>query len=718
MKGRFKNSKAILATDKVPDSIFGYPVVSKDTDYTEADIGFFRDHPEAGGYYDLEDSEEPDAQSAEKAGRSYDPGEPGDEPTGYSREPVQMVDLKTGKEYTETRFRKNDFYHSVISENEYNRLWQLNTRRRKDPLSSTYFQKQADGTYRHELLGPDYVVYPEDFEDILAAEEGRPSRNRFRGRPGSSPAHLKRLKDDPGSYIHFRRDGNSNGYVNPTTGAKLSRRDYLNLYLKWEPNEPGEKGDEPTWKDGGGYTHPYRARHRSRWNPETKEYEDTFVYYGAGGSRPLTSEEYNAQWRLNTMRRTDPFSSASYVKLSDGTYRHPRLEGLVIYPEDMEDLVAAEEGRPSYNRFLGVARPDLYKRDALGSYRHIDGRGPTLTDKEYEKLVARHKARENDPLSYIHFVHDFKTGNYVLPETGARMSRDEYEKYVLSQTFSELQDDPDSFVHVDPNPRLDGSYVNRKTGEKLSLGTFQYLRSTEMARYGIPEDMVDPIVMNDFSRRLKTSIATFGLSEPEGREIWGNTLMAASVLPSGGSSMTAGAFLRGLATKQFAKRVATDAGLSAGFQLLTREGRANLVNDPLRFLGDTAVDTMKFATIRNGAMRGSLQAGAVDYVKSRLEGESSYDATMNGMKTAALFAAIGGYGKLSSLPSSRLARYSMHAPVVGTMGYGIGRANGLFGGESTSYDGLTGTGPAPVVIPSYGSYNVNNNRVERVTLGR
>lgn len=550
MKGRFKNSKTILATDKVPDSIFGYPVVSKDADYTEADVGFFREHPEAGGYYDLEDSEEPDAQAAEKGGRT------------------------------------------------------------------------------------------------------------------------------------------------------------------------GEPGDEPTWKDGGGYTRPYRRRWSQRWNPDTGKNEDVFHYYGAADSRPLTEEEYNAQWWLNTERRRRPGSSTKYERQPDGTYRHPRFGDAVIYQEDMEDLIAVEEGRPSYNRFLGVARPDLYKRDALGSYRHIDGRGPALTDKEYEKLVARHKARENDPLSYIHFVHDFKTGNYVLPETGAWMTRDEYEKYVLAQTVSELQNDPDSFVHVDPNPRLDGSYVNRKTGEKLSLGAFQNLRNTEMARYGIPKDMADPIVMNDFSRRLKTSIATFGLSEPEGREIWGNTLMAASVLPSGGSTATAGAFLRGLATKQFAKRVAVDAGLSAGFQLVTPEGRDNLVNDPLRFLGDTAVDTVKFAAIHNGAVKGSLQAGAVDYVKSRLEGKSSYDATMDGMETAAMFAAIGGYGKLSSLPSSRLARYSMHAPVVGTMGYGIGRANGLFGGESTSYDGLTGTGPAPVVIPSYGSYNVNNNRVERVTLGR
>ena len=66
-----------LATDKVPDTIFGIPVVSRREDYTEGDIAFFREHPEAGGYYDLGgDSEEteppegPGTQGAEKGGDS------------------------------------------------------------------------------------------------------------------------------------------------------------------------------------------------------------------------------------------------------------------------------------------------------------------------------------------------------------------------------------------------------------------------------------------------------------------------------------------------------------------------------------------------------------------------------------------------------------------------------------------------------------------------
>ena len=46
-----------LATDKVPDTIFGIPIVSRREDYTEADIAFFKEHPEAGGYYDMGDEE-------------------------------------------------------------------------------------------------------------------------------------------------------------------------------------------------------------------------------------------------------------------------------------------------------------------------------------------------------------------------------------------------------------------------------------------------------------------------------------------------------------------------------------------------------------------------------------------------------------------------------------------------------------------------------------
>lgn len=48
-----RNMSNFLATDKVPDTIFGIPIVSRREDYTKADIAFFREHPEAGGYYDM-----------------------------------------------------------------------------------------------------------------------------------------------------------------------------------------------------------------------------------------------------------------------------------------------------------------------------------------------------------------------------------------------------------------------------------------------------------------------------------------------------------------------------------------------------------------------------------------------------------------------------------------------------------------------------------------
>lgn len=47
-----------LATDKVPETLFGIPVVSQD--YTEEDIEFFKRNPKAGGFYDFGgESEEP-----------------------------------------------------------------------------------------------------------------------------------------------------------------------------------------------------------------------------------------------------------------------------------------------------------------------------------------------------------------------------------------------------------------------------------------------------------------------------------------------------------------------------------------------------------------------------------------------------------------------------------------------------------------------------------
>lgn len=44
-----------LATDEVPGTLFGIPVVADRMQYTDEDIGFFEEHPDAGGYYDMGD---------------------------------------------------------------------------------------------------------------------------------------------------------------------------------------------------------------------------------------------------------------------------------------------------------------------------------------------------------------------------------------------------------------------------------------------------------------------------------------------------------------------------------------------------------------------------------------------------------------------------------------------------------------------------------------
>lgn len=45
--------KNFLATDEVPDSIFGIRIVASEDQYTDRDLAFFREHPDAGGYYDM-----------------------------------------------------------------------------------------------------------------------------------------------------------------------------------------------------------------------------------------------------------------------------------------------------------------------------------------------------------------------------------------------------------------------------------------------------------------------------------------------------------------------------------------------------------------------------------------------------------------------------------------------------------------------------------------
>lgn len=64
---RFSASRGMFATDKVPETIFGIPVVADANGYTKSDVEFFRKHPEAGGFYDMGDDEDVEDGSPEGA---------------------------------------------------------------------------------------------------------------------------------------------------------------------------------------------------------------------------------------------------------------------------------------------------------------------------------------------------------------------------------------------------------------------------------------------------------------------------------------------------------------------------------------------------------------------------------------------------------------------------------------------------------------------------
>ena len=64
--GTFRN---FLATDDVPESIFGIPVVQDESQYTEKDLAFFKENPKAAGFYDLGD-EDVDEDAPQQAAKS------------------------------------------------------------------------------------------------------------------------------------------------------------------------------------------------------------------------------------------------------------------------------------------------------------------------------------------------------------------------------------------------------------------------------------------------------------------------------------------------------------------------------------------------------------------------------------------------------------------------------------------------------------------------
>ena len=93
-----------LATDRVPDTIFGIPVVSRRGDYTEEDIAFFRANPRAGGYYDMGDEEtEPGSQGAVGGGR-------GKRVVGYPESEYEYT-----REKNPTRIDPNDIKGTGVS---------------------------------------------------------------------------------------------------------------------------------------------------------------------------------------------------------------------------------------------------------------------------------------------------------------------------------------------------------------------------------------------------------------------------------------------------------------------------------------------------------------------------------------------------------------------------------------------------------------------------
>ena len=70
--GDLSEMSNFLATDDVPQTLFGIPVVSDGEQYTERDLAFFKEHPEAGGYYDMGDEPDDPSQGDENGGTSLD----------------------------------------------------------------------------------------------------------------------------------------------------------------------------------------------------------------------------------------------------------------------------------------------------------------------------------------------------------------------------------------------------------------------------------------------------------------------------------------------------------------------------------------------------------------------------------------------------------------------------------------------------------------------
>lgn len=128
-----KDLSSFLATDKVPESLFGIPVVASPKQYTESDIAFFQEHPKAGGFYELGEGDE----VIEQAGLG--------------------VEGTTNTEGTADSFELHKSWSSLSPEQQDMNRRILRRVRDFATHDQNYFQKHGDtlGTYYSEAVGVD-----------------------------------------------------------------------------------------------------------------------------------------------------------------------------------------------------------------------------------------------------------------------------------------------------------------------------------------------------------------------------------------------------------------------------------------------------------------------------------------------------------------------------------------------------------------------------------
>lgn len=168
-----KELSNFLATDEVPETLFGIPIVASPEQYTESDIAFFEEHPRAGGFYELGD-EDTDTQAAEGAeGTGLPPFVTGlpasDREFSRSFESKPVTEVIDGKTY----------YHPTVDEKGnydiqgYRRYWSSKKKRmvphtNSDKLPEAAFIKGRDYTdqYTDTVVGKLYARHGVDPEKL------------------------------------------------------------------------------------------------------------------------------------------------------------------------------------------------------------------------------------------------------------------------------------------------------------------------------------------------------------------------------------------------------------------------------------------------------------------------------------------------------------------------------------------------------------------------